>query len=137
MRHVVSTVQAPKRTTALTGNGRSRTDSERAPRSFWFDPRFAIGIVLVIVSVLGVVAVVTAADSSVLVYAARTALSPGDRVKTSDLDARSVRLGSLGAQYLADGDIPRGGFVVTRSAVARGEYRQFGQGEAAGFCGRD
>ena len=116
----MGTVQASRRKTAPAGVGRSRTDSERAPRSFWFDPRFAIGIVLVIISVLGVVIVVTAADSSVLVYSARTALSPGDRVQPSDLDARSVRLGSLGAQYLADGDIPGEGFVVTR-AVSAGE----------------
>jgi hypothetical protein len=134
VRHVVSTVQAPKRTTAPTGNGRSRADSERAPRSFWFDPRFAIGIVLVIVSVLGVVAVVTAADSSVLVYAARTALSPGDRVKTSDLDARSVRLGSLGAQYLADGEIPRGGFVVTRPVSAGELVPTSAVGDVAGIA---
>ena len=104
----------PARTRGGTGG------SERAPRAFWFDPRFALGIALVLVSVLGVVGVVTAADSSVLVYAARSSLSPGDRVQRSDLDARSVRLGSLGGKYLVDGDIPGSGFVVTR-AVSAGE----------------
>ncbi|MES2092904.1 MAG: hypothetical protein V4531_03700 [Actinomycetota bacterium] len=75
---------------------------------------------LVVLSVLGVVAVVAATDSSVMVYAARSSFSPGDRVNASDFDARSVRLGSLGGRYLLDGDIPRAGFVVTR-AVSAGE----------------
>lgn len=119
-RNVVSTIQAPGGTVASARRGRGPVDSERTPRSFWFDPRFAIGIVLVVVSVLGVVAVISVADSSVLVYAARTSLSPGDRVRASDFDARSVRLGALGGKYLVDGDIPRTGFVVTR-AVSAGE----------------
>ncbi|MDQ1553997.1 MAG: hypothetical protein QOK46_1075, partial [Microbacteriaceae bacterium] len=38
---------------------------ERGPRSFWFDPRFAIGIALVLVSVGGVLVIVSTADSSV------------------------------------------------------------------------
>jgi hypothetical protein len=117
----VSTIHAPRRTSASGRPARpGRGDSERPPRAFWFDPRFAIGIVLVVLSVLGVVAVVTAADSSVMVYAARSSLSPGDRVHASDFDPRSVRLGSLGGRYLLDGEIPRTGFVVTR-AVSAGE----------------
>jgi len=116
-------MQARRRSTGLrrpTRSGRGTSDSERTPRSFWFDPRFAIGIVLVVVSVFGVVGVVSAADSSVFVYAARSSLSVGDRVHTSDVDAQRVRLGSLGGRYLVDGDIPSIGFVVTR-AVSAGE----------------
>jgi len=93
---------------------------ERVPRSFWFDPRFAIGIVLVIGSVVGVLAVVSTADSSVQVYAARSTLTPGDRIAADDLSVRSVRLGELRAKYLGAGEIPSGGFVVTR-AVPVGE----------------
>ena len=119
-RHVVSTVQGSRGKVMRARTRDSAGASPRAPRAFWFDPRFAIGIALVVVSVLGVVAVVTAADSSMLVYSARSSLSPGDRVTQSDLDARSVRLGSLGGKYLVDGDIPTAGFVVTR-AVSAGE----------------
>jgi hypothetical protein len=107
------------RATSGTPGGSGAT-VERPPRSFWFDPRFAIGIGLVVLSVVGVFAVVSAADSSVQVYAARAALSPGDRVTSDDFESRSVRLGSLATKYLADGDIPRTGVVVTR-AVAAGE----------------
>lgn len=91
---------------------------ERAPRAFWFDPRFAIGIVLVVLSTVGVVAVVSAADHSVRVYAARASLNPGDRVHAEDVETRSVRLGSLDGKYLEDGAIPRGGLVMTRTVSA-------------------
>jgi flagella basal body P-ring formation protein FlgA len=96
------------------------TSKERKPRSFWFDPRFAIGIALVVVSVLGVLGIVATADSSVQVFVARSALVPGDRVDAGDLLATSVRLGDLDAKYLRAADVPSGGLVVTR-AVSAGE----------------
>ncbi len=89
-------------------------------RRFWVDPRFVIGVGLVVVSVLGVGAVVTAADDGVRVYAARAALSPGDRVAEADLVERTVRLGEAAGKYLTRRDLPGGGLVVTR-AVAAGE----------------
>ncbi|CAN5217742.1 hypothetical protein BH11ACT4_BH11ACT4_02590 [soil metagenome] len=89
-------------------------------KSFAFDPRLAIGLLLVVASVAGVVAIVSAADSSVRVYAARDLLAPGDRVLPGDLEERSVRLDSTAALYLAPGDVPAAGFVVTRP-VAEGE----------------
>jgi len=94
-----------------------RTDKRT---TFAFDPRLAIGLLLVACSVAGVVAIVTAADTSVQVYAARDPLAPGDRITSSNLEARSVRLDVATALYLAPGDIPAAGFVVTR-AVAEGE----------------
>ncbi|WP_349899434.1 hypothetical protein [Parafrigoribacterium soli] len=92
----------------------------RGPRSFWFDPRFGIGIALVVLSVLGVVGIVTSADSSVRVLAARSTLSPGDRIHSSDLVATSVRLGDLDGKYLRASDVPSAGLMVTR-AVSGGE----------------
>jgi hypothetical protein len=89
-------------------------------RTWWFDPRFAIGIGLVVVSVVGMVFVVSAADSSVRVYSARTSLSPGDHIRASDLVIDSVRLGAAGSRYLRPKDLPAAGLVVTR-AVAAGE----------------
>lgn len=92
----------------------------RTPRTWWFDPRFAIGLGLVAVSVLGVLWIVSAADRSVSVYAARAALSPGDRIRADDLTLQSVRLGGLDGRYLARRDLPADGLVATR-AVAAGE----------------
>jgi hypothetical protein len=89
-------------------------------RSFWFDPRFAIGIALVVVSVLGVGALVSAANASVEVLAARSTLTPGQKVHASDLVQTSVRVGRTAGLYLQASDIPSAGLIVTR-AVAAGE----------------
>jgi hypothetical protein len=89
-------------------------------RRFWFDPRFAIGLLLIVASVAGVVGIVGAADSSVLVYAAREPLAPGDRVDADDLIGTSVRLAGAERLYLVPDDLPDDGLVVTK-AVAEGE----------------
>ena len=89
-------------------------------RRFWFDPRFAIGLLLIAASVAGVVGIVGAADSSVQVYAARDSLAPGDSIRSSDLVTTGVRLDGAGELYLVPGDLPDDGLVVTR-AIARGE----------------
>lgn len=92
----------------------------RARRTFWFDPRFAIGILLVAASVGGVYAVVSAADHTTTVYAASSALTAGQRVTASDLDRTEVRLGALDKRYLSVDRLPEDGLVVTR-AIAPGE----------------
>ena len=93
------------------------TDSAAAPRRrrFWFDPRFAIGILLVIASVGGVLAIVSSADASTLVYAARAAIAPGDRIEADDLVAVSVRIEVSPDLYLSPGDVPEEGLVVVRT----------------------
>jgi hypothetical protein len=99
---------------------RASANKERPARRVWFDPRLAIGIGLVVVSVIGVYGIVQATDSSVLVYSTPDALSPGDRVYAADLASIAVRLGDVGDRYLREGEIPSEGFVVTR-AVSAGE----------------
>ena len=89
-------------------------------RRFWFDPRFAIGILLVVASVGGVLSIVSSADASTQVYAARDAIAPGDRIDADDLFAVSVRIDQSGELYLAPGDVPDEGLVVVRS-VGDGE----------------
>jgi flagella basal body P-ring formation protein FlgA len=91
-----------------------------ARRRFWFDPRFAVGLVLIVASVVGVVLIVAAADSSVQVYAARAPLAPGDSVDADDLVATSVRMDGAEALYLVPDDVGRDGLVVTKP-VAEGE----------------
>jgi hypothetical protein len=103
----------------MTSAARDRAQKP-ARKRFWFDPRFAIGIVLVAASIAGVVAIVESADTSVLVFAARSPLSPGDHVDGDDLVATSVRLDGADRLYLVADDLPADGLVVTKP-VADGE----------------
>jgi hypothetical protein len=99
-------------TESTAGNAARR---RRAP---WFDPRFAIGLILVVVSVLGVVGLVGAANASVDVLAARGPLSPGERVHLSDLVPTSIRVDRTAQLYLRAADIPASGVIMTRPVSA-------------------
>jgi hypothetical protein len=101
-------------------SARPSTAKTSRSRSFAFDPRLLIGLALVVASIAGVIGIIRAADESVQVYAARGPLSPGDRVDVNDLEVRSVRLDLSAPLYLAPGDVPPSGLVVTRS-VSDGE----------------
>lgn len=86
----------------------------------WFDPRFLVGILLVVTSVASVVAIVMTADRTVEVYAAPTALAPGDRLSAHTLESRFVRLDDAHSTYLSPETLPSGGAIVVR-AVSTGE----------------
>jgi hypothetical protein len=106
----------------LVSRVRESTDAtaSRSARRFWFDPRFAIGLALIVASVAGVVGIVSAADTRIVVYTARDSLAPGDRIDAGDLRSTSVRLEGAESIYLVPGDVPGDGLVVTR-AVGEGE----------------
>lgn len=95
------------------------SSTRRRSLPFAFDPRLAVGLGLVIASVVGVYLVVAAADRTSQVYAAASDLAPGDRVTADDLEVRDVRLDGLGS-YLVPGDLPAAGVVLTR-VVSAGE----------------
>jgi hypothetical protein len=84
------------------------------------DLRLVLGVLLVVGSVAGVYGIVAAADRRVTVYAAAAALTPGERIDAGDLVQRSVALDGSDRLYLAAGDIPSGGLVVTQP-VAKGQ----------------
>lgn len=89
-------------------------------RRFVFDPRFVVGVALVVASVAGVWWVVSAADRTVPVYAARTTLPEGSTVRAGDLAVVHVRLGDSARLY--ERPSPRGvGKAVLVRTVAAGE----------------
>ena len=90
------------------------TASRRRPA---LDVRLLIGLALVVGSVAGVLAIVSAGDRRTTVYAAASSLSPGDRIDDDDLVLRQVSLDSAEHLYLEPGDVPDGGLVV--GAVVR------------------
>jgi hypothetical protein len=104
-----------------------RADERVAPRSpgrssrrFWFDPRFALGMVLVAGSVTGVGAIVASADRSVAVYTAAGPLSVGETITASDLVSTQVRFPGADELYLTPGRLPAEGLLVTRT-ITKGE----------------
>jgi hypothetical protein len=84
------------------------------------DVRLVIGIVLVVGSIAGVLAVVSASDHRVTVFAASSSLSPGDRIDPGDLTLRQVSLDGSGGLYLAPGGIPDEGLIAV-AVVRAGE----------------
>lgn len=86
--------------------------------SLRLDPRLIIGMVLIAGSTLGVWALISGLDDAAEVYVARETLTPGTRIDVGDLAAESVRLGASASRYLAPGDVPDGGLVVTRTVQA-------------------
>ncbi|MBF4633364.1 hypothetical protein ITJ38_02985 [Agreia pratensis] len=92
----------------------------RAHRSFVFDPRFIIGLVLVVVSALGVTWLVATVDQTADVYVASATLNTGERFTIDDLAVAHVRLGSAGEHYLEPADIPADGVVAVRP-IEKGE----------------
>jgi len=110
-------------------------DAAAAPtrKRIWFDPRFAIGLALIVASVAGVFAIVNAADTSVRVLAAREPLNPGDIVDADDLVVTSVRLDGALDHYLVAGDIPADGVVLSRPIAAGELVPASAVGSAAGL----
>jgi Flagellar basal body P-ring biosynthesis protein len=96
------------------------TRQRDSARTFRVDPRLPIGLALVLASVAGVYALVTSAQTSTEVYAARSTLAAGDVVHTEDLVTTHVRLGTAASRYLALDDLPEDGLVILRT-VAEGE----------------
>ncbi len=89
----------------------------RAPR--WLNFRLIAGVLLVLVSVIIGARVVTAADTSDLVWSAKTNLAAGTVLAEGDLRAVSVRLAETGTAYLLSSADPIG--RVLSGPVGAGE----------------
>lgn len=84
------------------------------------DARLIIGIALVIGSVAGVLAIVSAGDRRETVYAASSSLSPGEQIDSGDLVLRKVSLDGSQDLYLTPANLPAAG-LVTVAVVRAGE----------------
>ncbi|GGC87507.1 flagellar protein FlgA [Tersicoccus solisilvae] len=103
-----------------TVTARPASGTPRLKRPSWKDPRLLLGVLLVVASVAGVVALVAGLDRSTEVYAARTDLTVGQPLRPDDLVVTRVRLGDAQPAYLGPSGMPADGAVVTRH-VPRGE----------------
>ncbi len=101
----------------------------RLAKPSWKDPRLLIGILLVLASVAGVVALVDSAGTSVPMYVAKDALTVGQKITPDDLAIVEVQLGDVDGKYLSPDDaldtnavavrmVPQGE-LVSRSSIGR------------------
>ncbi len=87
----------------------------------WLDARLVLGVLLVLISMLVGARVVSAADTSVRVYAATRDLPAGTALGPSDLRVTRVRLFDNAGRYVAaTGPVPTG-YVLAR-AVGAAEF---------------
>lgn len=100
------------------------------PRAFWADIRFLLGIVLVVVSVVGVWLVVSAARQTAPVFAAARTIVPGDAVDAGDLRVVEVALGQLQDAYASPATLAPGA-VATRTIPAGELVARDAVGDAA------
>ena len=82
----------------------------RRPR--WRDPRLLVGLVLVLASIAGVVALVASAQRTAAYWTAAEDLPPGTPIAAGDLRPVEVNLSEAGERYLsADAPAPEGRMV--------------------------
>jgi len=101
-------------------NSPPRPVATRLQRPSWRDSRLLVGLLLVLAATALGAKAVASADDRVPVFAAATALKPGDRLTSDNLVRIDVQLGDGAAEYLpATGAVPAEHFVLRE--VRRGE----------------
>ncbi|WP_285726284.1 hypothetical protein [Psychromicrobium xiongbiense] len=94
--------------------------ANRLKRPSWKDPRLLIGLLLVLASVAGVVALVGNVDRTVSVYAAAQDIGVGQKLDQSVLLKVKVQLGDLQGSYLLSAeDVPTDSVAV--QAIRQGQ----------------
>ena len=100
-----------------------------APR--WLDARFALGVLLVAVSIVAGARVFTAADNTTAVFVAAHDLVPGQHLGAGDLAVGHVQLSHQAGAYVSASAPPPLDYVVTRF-VGAGEIVPVGALGAGG-----
>ena len=108
--------------------------AKRLQRPSWRDARLLVGVVLVLLGTVLGARLIAAADDTMPMYAASTAIRPGDHLTTDNLRRVDVQLGDESARYLtatsavpddsyALRDIPEGELVPASAVGSRSTVR--------------
>lgn len=73
----------------------------RVARPTWKDPRLLVGILIVLASCVGVIALVSALDRTVPMYVAKADISLGEELTAEKLEVSNVKLDALAPRYVA------------------------------------
>lgn len=93
-------------------------EAPRLRKPSWKDPRLLIGLLLVLASTAGVVALLDSQNTTTEVYSARQDVAVGSPLTPDDVVAVPVRLGDAAGSYLSAGEQIPDGAVVTRLVTA-------------------
>lgn len=103
-----------------TSAAETHEEAARLRRPGWRDPRLLAGVMIVLLSVAGVVALVSSQDRTAPVYAADRQFAVGEQVSAEDLQVVEVRIDPVAGRYLsAEEELPPGLQFVT--VVEEGE----------------
>lgn len=81
----------------------------------WKDPRLLVGVLLVLASVVGVISLVSGADRTTEVYAAKDSIAVGEKLTPENVVRAKVRLGENEAHYVTvEAGLPEGLVAVQR-----------------------
>ncbi|MCT9870150.1 SAF domain-containing protein [Paenarthrobacter aurescens] len=72
----------------------------RLKKPSWKDPRLLVGVLLVLASIAGVIALIGTADRTTQVYTAREDIAVGQMVTGADLSVAKVRLDDIESSYV-------------------------------------
>jgi hypothetical protein len=81
-------------------------------RSVWVDPRFLVGILIVVVSIAGVWFVVATARQTAPVLVAARTLVAGETVGSGDVRVAEAALGQMAERYAEPGSVEEGSVAV-------------------------
>lgn len=107
-------------TAARERAGQAPTAAARFRKPTWRDPRLLVGLLLVLLSVLGVVLLVATTNRSEPYYAAAEDLAVGQRITPEDLITVDAHLAQVAGGYVPGGQPLQENAVVTQR-VARGQ----------------
>jgi hypothetical protein len=111
-------IEAPRRQGgAVRMSASTAATGARLKKPSWKDPRLLVGVLLVLASVVGVVALLGSADRTTEVFAAREPIAVGQKLTPENISRVKVRLGDVEAHYVtAESGIPEGQVAVQRIA---------------------
>lgn len=118
-------------TAARSGFGAPSVPAQRNRRARWKDGRLVLGVLLVTITALVGAKLLSAADDTTMIWAARHDLPAGTKLTGDDLTTARVRFtSSADAERYVTADAELKGLVVTR-AVDAGEFVPRGVAVAA------
>lgn len=79
---------------------RAATEVRRVARPSWKDPRLLIGVLIVLASCVGIIALTSTLDKTVPMYVAKVDISLGEQLGPEMLEVSNVKLGDLTDRYV-------------------------------------